>query len=656
MVTGGVTFLDSLDAADSERRDHRRLFGALGIAAAHRLSKEFEVGGNLVVGASVSQFPNLVTDSTGNTVPSDTINGYAATGIALSLNPSYNLNISVEPALRYNYNLGTYLDRYGAFPDYDGFYFGIGLSLSYRFGQDPDAPGAEIRALRLGETSMPPVFAAMQSVYVEDAITEVKFTNTEDREIRDLELSFFQNGYMDSPTPSERIERLAGGDAVSVPLYASFNGEVFRTNGITPLTGEIIAKYTLNGRDAEQRFSVTYDLHDRNALTWSDDRKVAAFITPSDSAVRNYASYVRTSNRELTNGFLPEPLQFAMQSYVTLAEQGLLYQVDPSSPFTRVQENTELVDSISLPRETLTRITGDCDDITVLFNTMLESAGYESAFVTIPGHIYSAVNTKVPASEYDLVHPNRDMSLIIDGEVWVLIEITLIGETTFMEAWSVGMRQWHQYEEDVDQRGFYQTRQAQGIFRPVGLVERDLGLQYPAEEAIQSEYSETLRRLSDVLIAPYRVRAQESDSVRSWNRYGIRAAKIGRLDLARSAFRRVAQLDPEGLDALVNLGSVEYLSEEYRAAFDSFRRAASAMEQERRARPDKQVTVYLNMAKAAYRLEDYDEASRYYEEAAAIDPEQVSQFAYIGAASTEGAGRASEAASGPPILFSEGDE
>ena len=124
-------------------------------------------------------------------------------------------------------------------------------------------------------------------------------------------------------------------------------------------------------------------------------------------------------------GVRHEALQLTMQVYNALRELGLIYQVDPTSPFTQVQENTLLVDSISLPRDTLSRITGDCDDLTVLFCSLLETAGIETGFITVPGHIYLAVNTKEATRNYRNIHPNRDLSLNVDGELWIPVEITL---------------------------------------------------------------------------------------------------------------------------------------------------------------------------------------------------------------------------------------
>ena len=86
-----------------------------------------------------------------------------------------------------------------------------------------------------------------------------------------------------------------------------------------------------------------------------------------------------------------------------------------------------MVDSISLPRDTLRRITGDCDDLTVLYNSVLEAAGTETGFITVPGHIYAAFNTHIPARKFRDVHPDREMTLNVDGELWIPVEITLVG-------------------------------------------------------------------------------------------------------------------------------------------------------------------------------------------------------------------------------------
>ena len=141
------------------------------------------------------------------------------------------------------------------------------------------------------------------------------------------------------------------------------------------------------------------------------------------------------------DGFSPE-LQTAMQIFFALGELGILYQKDPTSPFEAAQENPLIVDAISLPRNTMTRATGDCDDLTVLFCSLMEAVGIETAFITIPGHIYAAFKTSTPSRSYKMLNPDRNMTLNIDGELWIPVEITLIGEADFLTAWRTGVEEY----------------------------------------------------------------------------------------------------------------------------------------------------------------------------------------------------------------------
>ncbi len=243
----------------------------------------------------------------------------------------------------------------------------------------------------------------MQSHYVSNPIATTPLTNAESTPIKDVEVSFYQEGFMDNPTPAVSIAELGPGKTLEVKLLAAFNSQVFSTEGVTPLNGEIRASYVVRNRPATQAFPVTYDLHDKTAITWDDDRKAAAFITLADSALRNFASYVRQAAKDSVLSGLSEPLQVAMQIYCALKELGIIYHADPASPFGSVQADARIVDSVSLPRDTLRRGTGDCDDLTVAFAAVLETVGVETGYITTPGHIYPMVNTKVASRDYAAV-------------------------------------------------------------------------------------------------------------------------------------------------------------------------------------------------------------------------------------------------------------
>ena len=644
LIRGGYLSYGFTGSVEELKQDwtHFHIFGGPGIAYTSRISREFELGADLYGAITQSYFTELVFDGVKET--QGQLNILAGLSGRIALNPSYSFSISINPTLNYNYGIGP-------LHDYDGFTFGVGFSGTYRFGEDPDAAQSTIKAIKFDQINMPPIFAAMQSYYVKNPAGTVTITNKEKYSLEDISLSFMQPGFMDSPSPVASELSLKPGESIEVPISPTYNNEVFATQGITPLTGEVIATYTVRGREVEQRQSVTYDLHDRNALTWDDDRKAVAFVTAQDSAVRNYSSYIRQLHRDVVQPYMSGNLQFAMQVYNSLGEIGILYQIDPTAPFTEMQGDTLVVDSISLPRETLKRLTGDCDDLTVLFCTMLESIGIESALVTVPGHIFCAFNTDVPSAEYKMVNPDRNMIMEIDGEIWVPVEITMIGKHSFTEAWSKGYAEFTEWDSEPGRRGFYKTAEAQSIFRPVVLRETDLGLQYGDDDEIIAAFKRDLDALSQSILKPARLEAESKDTPRAWNSFGVAAAKLGSYRTAETAFVTAIRSKADYTNARLNLGSLYYLNEDFRSAIAVYREIEQIAGAKRIS--DRTLfSLYLNMSKTSYAMEQNDEAGNYYKKAMELDPEKAASFSYLGSGGDTTA-RASDAANEQILFFEE---
>lgn len=641
---GGIMQFDSLDTDNPTVWDHMHIYGGGGILFSHRFAKEFEIGLEAIGGYSQARFANLAPESGVVASP----NWFVQAGGKLCINPSYNISIEVHPNVKYMGSLSL-------LKDFEGFIFGIGFGAHFRFGKDPDSPQAVIRDIKFKEAELPSLFAALQSYYTKEPIGSIILENTAKHSIKDVNISFFQSGYMDSPTPAATIETIEGGKETEVDLFASFNDEVFRIEGVTPLTGEIIVTYTSQGRAAEQRRSVTYDLHDKTALTWDDDRKVASFITPADSALRNYTSYIRQACKdELVAGF-SRPLQEAMQVFEALNVLGCLYQVDPRNPFTEMQENPMIVDSVSLPRNTLKRITGDCDDLTVLYCSLLETIGITSGFITLPGHIYAVFNTEAQALDYEKVHPDRNMSINLDGELWVPVEITMIGKGSFLEAWRKGMEEYSQYDEQPEKRGVYITREAQQTYRPVGLKETDLGLQYGEEQQIVSRFQQDLGKLVDYVVSDYIEIAEERNNKKAYNRLGIAYAQFKQYLKAENAFKQALSLDDGYMSAAVNLGNISYLRGAYEQAVESFTTVLTGLEERGRADSSIGAKVLLNISKAYYAMEQFDEAKEYFEQAGAIDKALIEEHSYLASVSADTGERAAEIEE-TTVIFLEDEE
>ncbi|HET6451942.1 MAG TPA: tetratricopeptide repeat protein [Spirochaetia bacterium] len=618
-----------------------------GVGWSTRFSKNFEVGADLGIGYQMLYFPDLNVLSSGSQA-SRTDNIIASLGAHVSLDPAYSFSIDVSPTLTYRYALQP-------LTQFNGLTFGIGAAVNYRFGDDPDAPKASIRSISFADVTFPPLFAAMQSYYAKNPFAKVQIKNVEKFPITDVQVSFTQAGYMDVPTKLKTIPTLEPGKTVDIPVVASFNGEVFNTNGDTPLNGEITVEYTSHNRPAKQSLPVSYTLYDRTSISWDDDRKEAAFITKADTALRNYATFIRQAVKDRTIPGYSEPVQTAMAVFYSLKELGVIYQLALTSSFAQAQANPLTVDHVHLPRETLQRKAGDCSDLTALFCAIMESVGIPTGFITVPGHIYPVFGTKVATANYKDLHPDKSMTFDVDGELWIPVEMTMVGTSDFLTAWRKGVEEWQALDSDTKDRAIFFTAKAQEVFRPVGLKEEDLGLQYGDATKIANNFRDEADKLVDTVIDSYTKVATDSNAKSDYNRLGIVCAQYGRWDQAAKALNTALALDRNYLSAEVNLGNVYFLQQNYQDALRVFQQARDSLEGDGRQATSLYAKVLLNISRSYYELEDYPNASNWYDKAASVDPSVVNTFEYI-KNGQGGAGPRAAAQSGPQVLFATGED
>lgn len=104
--------------------------------------------------------------------------------------------------------------------------------------------------------------------------------------------------------------------------------------------------------------------------------------------------------------------------------------------------------------ETINLRRGDCDDLVVLYTSLLESAGINTAFVEVSdpqkdmAHLYLLFDTGLTASEGSLISSNEKRYVIREDTrgksiVWIPIETTLVSRG-FEEAWKTGALEYLQ--------------------------------------------------------------------------------------------------------------------------------------------------------------------------------------------------------------------
>lgn len=270
---------------------------------------------------------------------------------------------------------------------------------NYRFGKSPEEQGYDW-SLEMQEITINPLFSALYKFYETEPAGKLKISNVSKKDIKNIKATVSVKDYMDYPTPSKPVDVLKPGESTEIDLHMLFNMKVLSVTEDTPITANVGVNYLVAEQDYTKEESFTFKLYNRNAMTWSDDRKLASFITPKDTPGKVFARSVIQQYQDEKINVLNQNLQSAIELFDALGAYGLAYVPDPKTPFTKFSEQKDAVDYIQYPRETLRFKTGDCDNMVALYSSLLENVGISTALVTIPGHIFMMFDTGVSKYAY----------------------------------------------------------------------------------------------------------------------------------------------------------------------------------------------------------------------------------------------------------------
>ena len=89
---------------------------------------------------------------------------------------------------------------------------------------------------------------------------------------------------------------------------------------------------------------------------------------------------------------------------------------------------------------------GDCDDLTILYCALLEAVGFETAFITVPGHIFMAFSLDQSPAEALTRFSHPEELVIKENKAWIPLEVTA-REGGFLKAWQMGAQEWRENAE-----------------------------------------------------------------------------------------------------------------------------------------------------------------------------------------------------------------
>jgi tetratricopeptide (TPR) repeat protein len=484
----------------------------------------------------------------------------------------------------------------------------------------------------LEDVTFEAVFPVFYKYYDENPIGRAFLRNSGTVPVESIRVSLFIKQYMDNPKLCKGPESLDSGQKGEVELYGLFTNQVLEISEGNKVSVKVSVDYIAEGTPHRQEFIDTIRIHNRNAITWDDDRKVAAFVTAKEPAVLKFSKNVAGMIRGKTSSALNPNLLIAIALHRALDLYGMSYIVDPTTPYNELSRNKLAVDFLQFPKQTLEYRAGDCDDLSILYNALLESVGVKTAFITMPGHIFPAFSLDTSAKEALRQFDNEDDFIFINENTWMPVEITVI-EDGFLKAWQLGAKQWRE-NSARETAAFYSTHHAWSVYEPVGLFgSADISL--PSGEQLVDEYIKEVNRVisKEIFNREKRLKSEiqkTEDGKDLINRLGVLYARYGLEEKAISTFETVLARQ-DYTPALMNLGNIYYLRKEMERALGYYKRA---YEKE----PDN-ARVLLSLSRVYREMENYEASGKMYARLKKIDSKLAESFAYLETAE-QGGGRA----------------
>ena len=334
--------------------------------------------------------------------------------------------------------------------------------------------------------SLSPVFPVLYSWYENNSFGKVNITNNEDTSISDVVISFYQPQYMAHSKECARIKKINRDETVSVDLVAFFNEQMLELTEKTDTSSYIIVNYSRLGKKLTQTYALDVPVYGRNNMSWDDDRRAAVFVSSKDPAAMQFGKYTASIVRDNLRVDIPVNIQYALGIFEVLNQFGINYVVDPSSAF---EDNvgTSSIDFLQFPYQTLMYRGGDCDDLSILVCSLFEAVGIDTAFITVPGHIFMAFNAGISPEMAKTVFRNTSEFIFIDDEVWVPLEITLSDEG-FYKACRYGAREWNSAAAQGT-AALYKMRDSWQLYQPISVPGATAYFNMPESDAIALAFS-----------------------------------------------------------------------------------------------------------------------------------------------------------------------
>lgn len=470
--------------------------------------------------------------------------------------------------------------------------------------------------LEISSITVNDIFSAYYKWYLGNPVGTAVLTNNVNAPFHNVKVSFRLKDFMDFAW-EKPIDRVEPRQQIELPLMATLNNRILEVSEDTPIQAEFALTYYEKGKEQTFSRALPLKVYSRNAITWQDPRRIAAFITPKDPPVLDLTRAILLQKPAAPAGseYLNSNLASAAHVWAALGAAGVRFLPSPNNPFEKVSQDPAFpVDYTQFPRETLRRKSGECDDLVTLLASAFEGATVRAAVLDYPGHLALMVDTGAE-DPVEAGLPAEDM-IEHEGTWWVPLEATMLG-SPFEDAARKALSAYREMAKDGKAR-IIDLREAWREYAPATMPASSEKTEASGAEAAGKAYAEALEHylkerysfLTGTLKGKLASSPQDADLL---NQLGVVYFQHGRLEEAEKSFVKALAGDPQNAAAANNLGNLAYGRGSYEEARERYVKASTQDPQD--------AGIWLNIARAELKLGKKDQARESAKRAVALSSE-----------------------------------
>jgi tetratricopeptide (TPR) repeat protein/sugar lactone lactonase YvrE len=461
--------------------------------------------------------------------------------------------------------------------------------------------------LEIKQTFFEQIYPSLLEYYKTHAIGYVTLFNTRNIPIHDIKLTV--NVPEITSIPFEKIiPSVLAGDETQIAVILDFAPKLLNQCEMSSqdFIATVSAEYVWDNIPKSATDTRTITALKVQAMNWNNRSQLGCFINPADENIRTVGISILNSMKVPQNDELPKNIVQVMQVYSWLSAMGIRYISDPAASNAK----NSAIDYVQFPYQTFQNKGGDCDDLLVLVSSLLSGIGINTAFVDLPEHVIPAFDTGMTTEDIEKYGFNRADFITRGNTIWMILETTVLGKENFYRSWKSAVEAYKQTMESGIIPEFFVFNDSQQNYPPVNYTK---AIESDTEKYVTdatSKYSrdwEFMTNAGQVAIEEEFLKTLKlyPSNLSYKNRFALWYVETGKIESAQDLWSDILQAQPAHCSALINLGNLKLMENDFASAKDYYEQAIVA-------NPLQKDNVLRNLCIMEYRAGNIVSAREYF--------------------------------------------